>query len=70
MTPASMDKWRYSFYSLFIFFLVSNPYTYKITNSLSPIKTTLSLGCPTFFGLCLHGLVFLLIIRYIMDLNL
>jgi len=69
MTPESIDKWRYSLLSLLVFILVVNPYTYRLTNSISPIKTIQS-GAPSFFGLCLHGLVFLVIIRYMMDLKL
>ena len=58
----SLDKWRYSFYTLLVAILVFNPYLYEITSKISPMKET--------FVQCLHGIVFLLIIRYMMDINL
>jgi len=71
--PTSLDKWRYSFYTLLVFILVVNPFTYKIINSilvkmfgkLAEIK-----GCPNMLGLLTHSIIFLLIVRYIMDMNL
>ena len=69
MTPTSLNKWRYSLYTLFVVFLLFNRYTYQITNTISPIKTV-NVQTPTIFGQCLHGLVFLVIIRYMMDLHL
>jgi len=71
--PTSLDKWRYSFYTLLVFILVVNPFTYKIINSIlvkmfgkiAEIK-----GCPNMLGLLTHSIIFLLIVRYIMDMNL
>jgi len=71
--PTSLDKWRYSFYTLLVFILVVNPLTYKIINrilvkmfgKIAEIK-----GCPNMLGLLTHSIIFLLIVRYIMDMNL
>lgn len=71
--PTSLDKWRYSFYTLLVFILVVNPLTYKIINrilvkmfgKIAEIK-----GSPNMLGLLTHSIIFLLIVRYIMDMNL
>ena len=54
-------KAKYSFYSTLVFFLVANPETFKIMQSLlGGIVGTIAsaAGCPTPFGLVLHSLVF------------
>ena len=68
----SSQKWQISIFSAFIFLLVVNPYTYNLTNSLlggiiGPIAKS---GCPTMVGLLLHTVVYVLLVRYSMDLNL
>ena len=68
----SSQKWQISIFSAFIFLLVVNPYTYNLTNSLlsgfiGPIAKN---GCPTTVGLLLHTVVYTLLVRYSMDLNL
>jgi hypothetical protein len=68
----SSQKWQISIFSAFIFLLVVNPYTYNLTNSLlsgfiGPITKN---GCPTTVGLLLHTVVYTLLVRYSMDLNL
>lgn len=69
---SSSQKWQITLFSAFIFLLVVNPFTYKLTNSLfrsilGPIAVN---GCPTVIGLALHTIVYILIVRYSMDLNL
>jgi hypothetical protein len=71
-SPSSFKKWEITLFSAFIFLLVVNPYTYNITNSLfsgliGPIARN---GCPTMVGLLLHTLVYILLVRFSMDLNL
>ena len=68
MKPTSLDKWRYSIYTLLIAFLLFNPYLYQITNKIFSFKSLN--GETPFFVQCLHGIVFLMIIRYMMDLQL
>lgn len=71
MSPSS-EKWHISLFSAIIFVLVVNPYTYKLTQSLfSSILGTIAVnGCPTMMGLLLHTVVYVLLVRYSMDLNL
>ena len=71
-SPSNFKKWQITIFSAFIFLLVVNPYTYNLTNSLlsgfiGPIATN---GCPTAIGLLLHTIVYVLLVRYSMDLNL
>ena len=70
--PSSSQKWNITLFSAIIFVLIVNPFTYKLTNSifsglLGPIAIN---GCPTFVGLLLHTVVYILVVRYSMDLNL
>lgn len=71
-SPSSSQKWKISLFSAFIFLLVVNPYTYNLTNSLfSGLLGRISNhGCPTLVGLLLHTVVYILLVRYSMDLNL
>ena len=71
-SPSSFKKWEITLFSAFIFLLVVNPYTYNVTNSLfsgliGPIARN---GCPTMVGLLLHTLVYILLVRFSMDLKL
>jgi hypothetical protein len=71
-SPSSSQKWQISLFSALIFLLVVNPYTYNLTNSLlggiiGPIARN---GCPTMVGLLLHTVVYILLVRYSMDLSL
>ena len=49
-------KVKFSLYSTLLFFLVANPLTYKVVNSIA--SGVAVGGCPTAFGLFLHSLVF------------
>lgn len=71
-SPSISQKWQISLFSALIFLLVVNPYTYNLTNSLlsgfiGPIARN---GCPTMVGLLLHTVVYVLLVRYSMDLDL
>jgi hypothetical protein len=73
MTDSSYTKWQISIFSAFIFILVINPYTYKFTQKvfggfLGQISD--ANGCPTTRGLMLHTVVYILLVRGSMDLNL
>lgn len=66
----NFDKWKYSVYSLVIFVIVTNPYTYKLTNIIFTnfnLTTTIK-KCPSTFGLILHSIVFLILMRVIMEI--
>ena len=69
---SSSEKWQITMFSAVIFFFIVNPFTYNLTNSLfgrilGPISIN---GCPTMVGILLHTLVYILVIRYSMDLDL
>jgi hypothetical protein len=62
-------KAKYSFYSALVFFLVANPETYKVIQSvfgrfLGEIAS--SGGCPTPFGFLLHTFFFFLVMLGLM----
>ena len=70
--PTSGDKWRYSLYTVIVFFIIVNPMTYKLVNKLlGGILGVLAdtKGCPTMSGIVVHGVVFLVAIRYLMDFD-
>jgi hypothetical protein len=56
MTLSLGLKVKYSLYSALIFFLVANPATFRVVNSLIPGVAVN--GCPTAMGLLLHTIVF------------
>jgi hypothetical protein len=73
MADSNYTKWQISIFSAFIFILVIHPYTYKFTQKvfsrfLGQIADMN--GCPTTLGLALHTLVYILLVRSSMDLNL
>ena len=73
MSDSSYKKWQISIFSAFIFVLVIHPYTYKITQQMFGSilgKIAEANGCPTIRGLILHTLVYILLVRGSMDLNL
>ena len=73
MTDSSYKKWQISIFSALIFILVINPYTYIFTqNLLGGLigKIADNNGCPTFLGLIIHTIVYILLVRVSMDLNL
>lgn len=65
------DKWRYTLYTTILFLIIVNPMTYKIVNMLlgSLVKICDSKGCPTYAGIFVHAIVFTLLLRYMMDLD-
>lgn len=71
--PTNADKWKYTLLTTLIFILVVHPMTYKLVQKLlggilgkiADFKT----GCPTMLGIAVHAVVFTLILRYIMDVD-
>jgi len=56
MALSTALKIKFSLYSALIFFLVANPVTFRVMNSLIPGVAVN--GCPTSFGFMLHTVVF------------
>jgi hypothetical protein len=72
MCDVSM-KWQITLFSALIFLVVVCPYTYKLTQRLlGGILGRIAEpnGCPTYTGLLLHTLVYILLVRGSMDLDL
>ena len=65
------EKWIISLYFLVVYVLVSNKFTYGVTNYLRYLNPKLCTidanGCPTLFGYVLHMLVFFLLVRAVME---
>jgi hypothetical protein len=59
-------KFKYSLYSALAFFLVANPVTFRVVNSL--IGGIAVNGCPTSLGLILHTVVFFGVVYGLMSL--
>ena len=71
-SKSSVEKWKYSAIAGLLFFIIANPTVYKVVDKIiaSAIgigKVAGPAGCPTFGGLILHSLVYMLVIRLIMD---
>jgi glucan phosphoethanolaminetransferase (alkaline phosphatase superfamily) len=58
-------KAKYSFYSALVFFLLANPVTFRVVNSIIPGVAVG--GCPTSFGFVLHTVVFFFALYGIMS---
>lgn len=56
MALSTALKIKFSLYSALLFFLVANPVTFRVMNSLIPGVAVN--GCPTSFGFMLHTIVF------------
>jgi hypothetical protein len=73
MSDSSYKKWQISIFSAFIFILVIHPYTYMLTQKMLGGffgKIADISGCPTFIGLSIHIILYVLLVRVSMDLNL
>jgi len=62
------QKWMISIWSALLFLLISSPFMYNVTNSLTSTIgfLTSSNGCPNIHGLVLHAVVFAILIRVLM----
>ena len=71
-TIDNKKKWNISLFSAFLFFIVIHPYTYNFTNKLlnNMFGIISNNGCPTNTGIILHTIVYLLLVRYFMDIKL
>ncbi len=70
---SSYMKWQITLFSAFIFILVIHPLTYQLTQKLFGQilgKIADSNGCPSTIGLILHTIVYIILVRGSMDMNL
>lgn len=58
---STQKKVMISLFSALLFLLISSPFMYKLTNSVFAGKLA-SNGCPNWYGLVLHTLVFFLVV--------
>lgn len=66
----SNDKWTISIVSGLLFLVAASPYTYSLTNSITKrfgLTIAGSDGCPNLAGLLIHGLIFVLLLRLLME---
>tara|TARA_R110002072_G_scaffold157128_4_gene307639 strand:+ start:1962 stop:2471 length:510 start_codon:yes stop_codon:yes gene_type:complete len=62
-------KFKISLLSALIFFIVANPETYKLVSNIFGKWVCNVDGCPSFMGLLLHTLVFMLVVWGIMNIR-
>lgn len=69
--PTNQEKWIISVISALLFYIIALPQTYEcITNPIIETVTGIELekkGKPTTIGVMIHAVVFLLIVRYMME---
>ena len=73
MVDSSYKKWKISIFSALIFILVIHPYTYIFTQKMLGGligKIADSSGCSTRLGLLIHTILYILLVRVSMDLDL
>jgi len=69
MRVTNFDKWIIALIIAVVFFIFSLPFLYKLTNSgtkLFKLNAINNTGCPTIFGIILHTIVFLVVVRLLM----
>ena len=67
------NKWMISVWSALLFLLIASPFMFKVTNSIFSglgMSTANGMGCPNWIGLILHAIVFAVLIRVMMLINL
>jgi hypothetical protein len=72
MMFTDMTQWQTALIVTLVFLLISNSYTYQLTQQIfgSIFAVANELGCPTMVGLILHTVVFLIIVRVLMEFKL
>lgn len=68
----TFDKWRFTLYTTFLLLIFFNPLIFIFMNRvLSSFIGAISNkeGCPTMVGFFIHVVIFTVILRYLMDLD-
>lgn len=66
----SNDKWTISIVSGLLFLVAASPYTYNLTNSVTKrfgLVIADSQGCPNLAGILVHGIIFVMLLRLMME---
>jgi hypothetical protein len=66
----SSDKWTASFMLGILFLIVSSPFTYGVTNSITSgagFAISDDKGCPNLAGLIVHSIIFTLLLRLMLN---
>lgn len=66
------DKWRWTLSTAVVFAVVTNPMTYKLVDrifKMIDVKIANQTGCPTIIGLIIHTIVFILLLRALMEFD-
>lgn len=68
---SNADKWRFTLYTTFLLLILFNTWTFIFTNKWFSIFGIISNkeGCPTWIGFVIHVIVFTIMLRYLMDLD-
>ena len=68
MEASSGEKWQSSFIAGVLFFIVASPFLFDLVNGVvSRFGYLVAVGgCPTYLGLALHAVVFMLLARLMM----
>ena len=64
----SKDKWCISLILGILFVLIASPFFYKVINNLTKkvkFVTATNTGRPNVLGLLLHGLIYILVVRWL-----
>jgi hypothetical protein len=73
MNPVTMKKIQYSALAALLYYIISNPITYSVVDSLvtalvgpNTLFKVAEAGCPTGYGLLVHSFVFFLVVLALM----
>ena len=72
LEPNNLEKWKFSLIGTFLVVILFNPTIFRLTQSIFSNligKISDKNGCPTILGYLLHALVFTLLVRYSMEMN-
>ena len=65
-----LDKWRYTYYTWFMFIFLNNPLTYNLVDGFLHNYIDVANGnCPTQLGVYVHAIVFIIMLRFSMNLE-
>lgn len=69
---SNIEKWKYTIMTTLLFLVIVNPMTYNFVNRyLGKFVGRISNagGCPTELGIVVHAIVFTLLLRGLMEVN-